>query len=181
MELGTSITTGLGPQPHAHPPRHLAPTATCELEQEKMRFMARARATGVRGRAKSGATGSRTRGTWLAAAVQESCQKQSGTRPARDPSRDPPPPHSIRGKNPESGLKTPPWPCPSPPRRRHKGCGLCDLAVFSNRAGPQLGMAQSQREPCSSGPASPHHALGPGLQPLSQPRLGQAPLTPSPR
>lgn len=39
-----------------------APTATCELEQEKMRFMAgaRARATGGRGRAESGATGFRT-------------------------------------------------------------------------------------------------------------------------
>lgn len=61
--LGTSVPQGLDPSPIL--PDILAPTATCELEQEKMRFMARARATGGRGRAENAATDSRTHGTRL--------------------------------------------------------------------------------------------------------------------
>lgn len=178
MELGTSIATGLGPQPHAHPPRHLTPTATCELEQEKMRFMARARATG--GTGTRGELGHRfpnprdLAGCGCSRELSKAERDPPGTRPGTRPTQS-------EARTRSLGLRLRPWPCPSPPRRRQKGCGLCDLAVFSNRAGPQLGMAQSQKEPCASGPASPHHALGPGLRPFSQPRLGQASFTPSPR
>ena len=89
-------------------PDILAPTATCELEQEKMRFMARARATGGRGRAENGATGSRTHGTRLRLCKRELSKAEW------DPFQDPPqdPLGSIRYENPRTGLKTPPLALP---------------------------------------------------------------------
>lgn len=61
-DSGLLSPQGLDPSPMPIFPDIWAPTATWELEQEKMRFMAgaRARATGGRGRAESGATGTRT-------------------------------------------------------------------------------------------------------------------------
>lgn len=49
----------MDPSPMPTLPNIFAHTATCELEQEKMRFMAEASATGGRGRAESRATGFR--------------------------------------------------------------------------------------------------------------------------
>lgn len=57
-DSGLLSPQGLDPSPMPILPDIVAHTATCELEQEKMRFMAGAGATGGRGRAESGVTGS---------------------------------------------------------------------------------------------------------------------------
>lgn len=103
-DSGLLSPQGLDPNLMAIRPNILAPTATCELEQEKMRCMAGARATGERGRAESGATGSQTYRIRLRLCARELSKAKL------DPPRDPPqePPRSIRDQNPRTGLKTPP-------------------------------------------------------------------------
>lgn len=86
MESGlrTLSPQGLDPSPMPSLPDILAHTATCELEQEKMRFMAGARAMG--GTGTRGEPGHRFLNPQdPAAAVLESCQMQNGIRPRPAP------------------------------------------------------------------------------------------------
>jgi hypothetical protein len=103
------VNTGLEPSSSPIPLHVLTPTATCELEQEKMRFMAGAGVTGVGGwgHAESRATGSQTHRTRLAACVGDNCQKAERAPPLAPPQTLF---RSIRDENSRAGLKTPPLP-----------------------------------------------------------------------
>lgn len=101
-------------------PDILAHTATCELEQEKMRFMAGAGATG--GTGTRGEPGHRFLNPQdSAAAVLESCQMQN-----RIPPQTRPKTYRVQSETRTRGLglKLRPSPSPAGPLRRSKSCSL---------------------------------------------------------